>query len=28
VTVTLDLEPAIALQKRLSRGAFFTGVMI
>ena len=28
MTVTLDLEPAIALQKRLSRGAFFTGVMI
>lgn len=28
MTVTLDLDPAIALQKHLSRGAFFTGVMI
>jgi hypothetical protein len=28
VTVTLDLGPAIALQKRLSSGAFFTGLTI
>ena len=28
MTVTLDLNPALALQKRLSSGAVFTGAMI